>query len=266
MTHEAEDREARFRAEVDGTPTISEEQYRKRSRRSFIGFAAAAAAAAVGFNTVQNRPQDLGIPDVLRGGLRSNEALWNLVGSDTRSSRTFDVAQREDIRVNGRIGLEDDLDPASWRIRVIGVDSEEIDSVDLGSIRSLPTRDMVTEHKCVEGWSNIVHWTGARFRDLAERYYASGAVPRDHRYVSLRTPDDEYYVGLDRSVTDHRQTLLAWGLNGEPLTAGHGAPLRLATPLVYGIKQLKRVGTIEFTNTRPADYWAERGYDWHARF
>ena len=31
-------------------------------------------------------------------------------------------------------------------------------------------------------------------------------------------------------------------------------------------RQLKRIGTIEFTNRRPPDYWAERGYDWHARF
>jgi len=44
----------------------------------------------------------------------------------------------------------------------------------------------------------------------------------------------------------------------------HGAPLRLATPVKYGIKNIKRIGTIRFTNTRPADYWAERGYDWYA--
>ena len=60
--------------------------------------------------------------------------------------------------------------------------------------------------------------------------------------------------------------MLAWALNGETLTEGHGAPLRLASPVVYGIKQLKRIGIIEFTDTRPRDYWAERGYDWHARF
>ena len=147
----------------------------------------------------------------------------------------------------------------------MGVDGELVDTLAIDDVTALPAHDMVCEHKCIEGWASIVHWTGARFRDLADRYYGT-AVPADHRYVQLRTPGDGYYVGLDREVARHSQTLLAWGLNGEPLSEGHGAPLRLAMPITYGIKQLKRIGTIEFTNERPADYWAERGYDWHARF
>jgi DMSO/TMAO reductase YedYZ molybdopterin-dependent catalytic subunit len=35
-------------------------------------------------------------------------------------------------------------------------------------------------------------------------------------------------------------------------------------PVKYGIKNIKRIGTIHFTSRRPADYWAERGYDWYA--
>ena len=54
------------------------------------------------------------------------------------------------------------------------------------------------------------------------------------------------------------------GLPAAPLTPEHGAPLRLAIPLKYGIKNIKRIGTIRFTDARPADYWAERGYDWYA--
>jgi DMSO/TMAO reductase YedYZ molybdopterin-dependent catalytic subunit len=44
----------------------------------------------------------------------------------------------------------------------------------------------------------------------------------------------------------------------------HGAPLRLVIPIKYGIKNLKQIGTIQFTDRRPADYWAERGYDWYS--
>jgi DMSO/TMAO reductase YedYZ molybdopterin-dependent catalytic subunit len=53
-------------------------------------------------------------------------------------------------------------------------------------------------------------------------------------------------------------------MNGQSLTPAHGAALRLFTPVEYGIKSIKRIGTIRFTNQRPADYWAERGYDWYA--
>jgi DMSO/TMAO reductase YedYZ molybdopterin-dependent catalytic subunit len=82
--------------------------------------------------------------------------------------------------------------------------------------------------------------------------------------VSLETPGRGYYVGLDIESALHPQTLLAYEMNGAPLQPMHGAPLRLAIPVKYGIKNIKRIGTIRYTNVRPADFWAERGYDWYA--
>ena len=58
--------------------------------------------------------------------------------------------------------------------------------------------------------------------------------------------------------------MLALREGTEPLDQAHGAPLRLATPNKYGIKCLKRIGVIRYTNERPPDYWAERSYDWYA--
>jgi DMSO/TMAO reductase YedYZ molybdopterin-dependent catalytic subunit len=72
------------------------------------------------------------------------------------------------------------------------------------------------------------------------------------------------YVGIEREVALHRQTLLAYELNGQPLTPDHGAPLRLVTPLKYGIKQLKQIGRMAYTDTEPHDYWHEQGYDYYA--
>lgn len=259
------ERQQAWDRQLEAQPTMEVVDYRRRSRRSFLGFGVAGVAAFMGFRHVQNRPESDNIPDVIRKGLEANESIWDSIGSDSRTARTFSISDREDIRVNGRIGIGDDIDPASWQVRIVGTGGDLIDTLDLDDIQQLPSHDIVCKHKCIEGWATTVHWTGARFSDLAARYY-DVAVPRSHRYVSIRTPDDQYYVGLDRETVLHSQTLLAWALNGEPLSDGHGAPLRLAVPITYGIKQLKRIGTIEFTNTRPADYWAERGYDWHARF
>jgi DMSO/TMAO reductase YedYZ molybdopterin-dependent catalytic subunit len=36
----------------------------------------------------------------------------------------------------------------------------------------------------------------------------------------------------------------------------------LIIPTKYGIKNLKRIGTLFFSNERPPDYWAELGYDY----
>lgn len=144
----------------------------------------------------------------------------------------------------------------------------------LEDIKRLPRVEMTTELKCIEGWSVVVNWAGARLSDFAQMYQPaarSGGSPdvRNRpqdlvRYVSMETPDSEYYVGLDMASALHPQTLLCYEMNGQPLPMAHGAPLRLVTPVKYGIKNIKRIGRITFTDTRPADYWAERGYDWYS--
>src|SRR5690606_23394653 len=122
-------------------------------------------------------------------------------------------------------------------------------------------------------WSMIVTWTGARLADFMAAYPPAtrdGSPPavRRHperlpRFVALETPGRGYYVGLDLASALHPQTLLAYEINGRPLPWEHGAPLRLALPIAYGVKRLKRIGTLRYTDVRPADYWAERGYDWY---
>jgi hypothetical protein len=141
-------------------------------------------------------------------------------------------------------------------------------------IKKLPHVAMVTEFKCIEGWSEIVHWGGARFRDFLVAYPPHVGDNEDLRsakivmslpeYFAFQTPDGQYYVGIEREVALHPQTVLAYELNGQPLTLDHGAPLRLVTPLKYGIKQIKQIGRITYMNTRPRDYWYEQGYDYYA--
>ncbi|HKV41417.1 MAG TPA: molybdopterin-dependent oxidoreductase [Blastocatellia bacterium] len=153
-------------------------------------------------------------------------------------------------------------------------DQEESLSLTLDDIKKLPRSEVVTELRCIEGWSVIVKWGGARFSDFAQKYLpsttgsqssAAPVKPLDMaRYVSLETPGGGYYVGLDMASAMHPQTLLCYEMNGKPLTVEHGAPLRLVIPVKYGIKSIKRIGTIRFTNRRPADFWAEQGYDWYA--
>ena len=83
-------------------------------------------------------------------------------------------------------------------------------------------------------------------------------------YVGLATPDKEYYVGIDMPSALQSQTLLCYEMNGKELPMNQGYPLRLIIPVKYGIKHLKRIGTLSFSNSKPPDYWAERGYDYYA--
>jgi len=144
----------------------------------------------------------------------------------------------------------------------------------MADVRNLPHVEMVTEFKCIEGWSEIVYWGGVRLRDLiaafpphigsASQLHSAEFVAGLPEYIAFETPDGQYYVGIERQVALHPQTLLAYELNGQPLTPDHGAPLRLVTPLKYGIKQIKQIGRITYTNMRPRDYWHEQGYDYYA--
>jgi hypothetical protein len=135
----------------------------------------------------------------------------------------------------------------------------------MGDILKLPKYDLVTQFKCIEGWSQIVHWSGIRFADLIGAYPPArredGTLPR---YVYMETPNGDYYVGYDLKICVHPQTLLVTEMSGSPLTQFHGAPLRLHTPTKYGYKQIKRIGLIAYTDKKPDDYWTKLGYDWYA--
>ena len=125
---------------------------------------------------------------------------------------------------------------------------------------------MITEFKCIEGWSyDRPVGQAFDFRILPSGIMPGGlaALPP---YVYLTTPDELYYVGWDTPSIVHPQTLLAYEMNGAPLSPEHGAPLRIASPTKYGIKQIKRIGRIEFTSERPRDFWSEPeyGYDWYS--
>ena len=144
----------------------------------------------------------------------------------------------------------------------------------MADVSKLPHVEMVTEFKCIEGWSEIVFWGGVRLRDFLAKFppYIANAIQFHSiefmeglpKYIAFETPDGQYYVGIEHQVALHPQTLLAYEMNGQPLTPDHGAPLRLVTPLKYGIKQIKQIGRITYTNARPRDYWHEQGYDYYA--
>lgn len=131
-------------------------------------------------------------------------------------------------------------------------------------ILSFPRHELVTQFKCIEGWSQIVHWGGIRMSDLLDAYPPARVDGKEPKYVYMETPDGDYYTGYDLEVCRHPQTLLVTEMMGQPLTQYHGAPLRLHMPTKYGYKQIKRIGLISYTNSRPDDYWTKLGYDWYA--
>lgn len=232
-----------------------------RSRRGFIVGGIAALAGIFGWRWMSDEAKGA----LYHRAFAFNERLSQFFYSPRRLAPEFPLERIAVARVNGLEGLENELDVDAWQLNVSGLPGGDL-ALTLDDLRKLPRTEMTTELKCIEGWSIIVHWAGVRFADFVAAF-ASGVSPQQlPQYVSLATPDEAYFVGWDLPSIMHPQTLLAYEMNGEPLTNEHGAPLRLASPTKYGIKQIKRIGRIEFTNERPRDFWAqpEYGYDWYS--
>jgi hypothetical protein len=136
--------------------------------------------------------------------------------------------------------------------------------LELPDITQLPRHELVTQFKCIEGWSQIVHFAGVKMADFLDLYPPAAIDGKEPLYVYMETPDGDYYCGYDMHVMRHPQTLLVTEMMGRSLTQSHGAPLRLHMPTKYGYKQIKRIGLIAYTNERPDDYWTKLGYDWYA--
>lgn len=134
----------------------------------------------------------------------------------------------------------------------------------MDDILKLPRHELVTQFKCIEGWSQIVHWAGVRMADFLETYPPQSIDGREPKYVYMETPNGDYYTGYTMDICRHPQTLLVTEMMGAPLTQFHGAPLRLHMPTKYGYKQIKRIGLIHYTSAQPDDYWTKLGYDWYA--
>ena len=269
--------------EFDRTPVEAENaqverEIRRMSRRSFLGGGVAVGVGIVGWRWLVTRPQDGGMIWPLRRVLEANEQVGRKILDPAQLAQVFPTSRARKPRINGAFGLVNDNgdyhDVKSWSLKVSGLASGKDLTLSLDDLKKLPKYEETTQLLCIEGWSEVVSWGGARLVDFVARYPpqtkngeaadTSNQSKNLVDYVSLTTPDKGYYVGLDMASALHPQTLLCYEMNGKPLTVEHGAPLRLVSPIKYGIKYIKCIGAIHFTNQRPADYWAEQGYDWYA--
>ena len=104
-------------------------------------------------------------------------------------------------------------------------------------------------------------WTGYRIRDLLAE---AGVRPDADMVLSMSV--DGFTAGTPVEVlTDDRDSLLAIGMNGEPLPTDHGYPARLVVPGLYGyVSATKWVVDLEVTRFDRAEaYWTRLG--WSAR-
>jgi DMSO/TMAO reductase YedYZ molybdopterin-dependent catalytic subunit len=244
------------------TRSFTKRQIRFRTLLSFTLFLVLLTMAWMAFNWIKKQPYDEGTPKPLRSALKTNEKIFSSLFDSTKKVKEYPIsAAVKNVRVNGDAGMDGEVDMDTWRLSVLRNNGDTL-RLTLDDIKKLPKKEIVFDFKCIEGWSQVTHWGGVTFRRFVEAYHLD--KEKAMKYIGLQTPDKEYYVGIDMPSALQEQTLLCYEMNGKPLPMNQGYPLRLIIPVKYGIKHLKRIGTLFFSNEKPADYWAERGYDYYA--
>lgn len=153
-----------------------------------------------------------------------------------------------------------DPDPATFRLTISGlVDTPA--SLSLADLKAMPRADQVSDFHCVTGWSVYgVRWGGVRIVDLLDRVGARKSA-QGLRFVSAEEPYDDSLTVSQALLPD---VMLAYEMDGGPISRPHGAPLRLVMPQMYGYKSVKWVQHIEVQLAPQPGYWEQHGYDANA--
>jgi DMSO/TMAO reductase YedYZ molybdopterin-dependent catalytic subunit len=231
---------------------------KRRTVLSFMLFFFCITIAIFSWYKLQHQPKEKEALASLRSGLETNEWIFSHLFSDKNLSRVYAkkfAAAR--VRVNGDVGLKD---TTQWQLNIIKNIGDTL-KLDLADLKKLPKTTITFDFKCIEGWNQITNWSGVKFSDFIKYYKLTNLS--NLKYVGMQTPDSAYYVGIDMASMMHPQTILAYEMNGAALPSNQGYPLRLIIPVKYGVKHIKKIGSIYFANEKPKDYWYELGYDYY---
>jgi DMSO/TMAO reductase YedYZ molybdopterin-dependent catalytic subunit len=123
-------------------------------------------------------------------------------------------------------------------------------------ILTMPKSRVTSRLTSVSGWSVRADWEGVRWNDfLKEISILSGT-----NYVRFTSVGEGYRTTVSLKDLENPRVLLAYGVNGNPIEAEYGGPLRMVIPNLWGYKSCKWLGKIEFINQEGGGYWEDRGY------
>jgi DMSO/TMAO reductase YedYZ molybdopterin-dependent catalytic subunit len=128
------------------------------------------------------------------------------------------------------------IDIAAWRLRVGGAVASP-GALSYADIAALPRREASVVLDCTGGWWTEQVWSGVSLMDLLERRGMSETATR----VEVISVTGHRWT-FDRRESE--QAILATHVGGEPLSAGHGYPLRLVAPSLRGFLWIKWIGEV----------------------
>ncbi len=135
---------------------------------------------------------------------------------------------------------------SDWRLRIHGLVENPVE-LSLDELRQLPYHEQITQHFCIQGWSGVAKWGGVSMATILDVVRPKPEARWVVFYSLAEGPNEGlYYDAHAIEQMRYHLTMLAYDMNGEPLTFGHGAPLRLRNEVQLGFKQVKWLAGIEF--------------------
>jgi DMSO/TMAO reductase YedYZ molybdopterin-dependent catalytic subunit/thiosulfate reductase cytochrome b subunit len=133
-----------------------------------------------------------------------------------------------------------------YRLRINGLIAAPVE-LSLSELRAMSHHEQITQHFCIQGWSGVAKWGGVSMATIMQRVQP---LP-EARWVVFYSLGEGSDGGIYYDVHPIEQmafhlTMLAYDMNDQPLSFGHGAPLRLRNETQLGFKQVKWIKGIEF--------------------
>ncbi len=134
----------------------------------------------------------------------------------------------------------------SYQLRIDGL-VEYPQNLSMAELRAMKKQEQITTHFCIQGWTGVAKWGGVPMRDILELVRPT-ANARYAVFYSLADGGEggRYYDVHKLSNMRHDLTILAYEMNGAPVSVLHGAPLRLRCENELGFKMVKWIAAIEF--------------------
>ncbi|MGB0591811.1 MAG: molybdopterin-dependent oxidoreductase [Myxococcota bacterium] len=176
------------------------------------------------------------------------------------------LTSNEDFYVVSYSGPPEEGWDVDWRLTLGGFEAPVM--LELAELQAFGSETVEHTLECIgnsppgNAISNA-EWTGLRLRDLLEALELT--VPEGTLWITFACGDGyETFLPFDDDALD---LILVWEMNGEPLPAGHGAPLRALVPGRYGMKNPKWIAALAFSNAEePAGFWESYGWSAEARY
>lgn len=150
---------------------------------------------------------------------------------------------------------------ANYRLLVCGLVDNPTE-FSLEQLRALPYHEQITQHFCIQGWSGVAKWGGVSLQTILDQVKPKPEAKWVVFYSFGDGPEQgSYYDAHPIEQMSYHLTMLAFDMNNESLSYGHGAPLRLRNEVQLGFKQVKWISGIEFVATYSEIGGGQGGYN-----